>query len=505
VKKPTNSFFKETPMAQQEAQPQASSHRALEVLLVDDHPIQLSLARHLFQQDGHRVIEAKNGAEALLAIAEHPPDIVVSDCQMPLLDGYQLCRLLKDDPATRRIPVLLLTAYGGGLNRFWARTCGADRFLIKGRDLDQVVAVAKALVESLPPSTTPERRRLSGLATEHFSVDAIQSRLAKALEQKLLETSMRDAIARLYTEDHDTERLIRGFLDILHELALPGALLIAIQSDGENQAIGIHGLASQEPELERLRLLLEDELGDSLSPRWSAAEDPEERRSSLRDPMELLLPAPTRDSTLRGAMALRIERQAAVAYERLFITATEELGRLLSLETSRLKLYQQATQDPLTGLFNRRHALELLGLEATQSQRFGLPLSVMVIDLDHFKPINDRFGHPVGDQVLGVVAQRLAFGLRKVDRLGRLGGDEFLAFCPQTDRLGAINLAQRLLDQVASAPIPGLPAPSEPIGLSIGIASWRGKDDSVDQLLARADACLYRAKAEGRNRIVAEE
>ena len=121
--------------------------QSLQVLLVDDNPIQLSLLRHLFQRHGHLTIEARNGAEALIVLATEFPDVVVSDCVMPLLDGYQFCRLVKDDRATRHLPVLLLTAQGTGLARFWAKTCGADRFLVKGRDLDHVVEVATALAQ----------------------------------------------------------------------------------------------------------------------------------------------------------------------------------------------------------------------------------------------------------------------------------------------------------------------------------------------------------------------
>jgi diguanylate cyclase (GGDEF)-like protein len=202
-----------------------------------------------------------------------------------------------------------------------------------------------------------------------------------------------------------------------------------------------------------------------------------------------------------GALAFLTERRAAEDHERLFEIAAEELGRLLSLEDSRLRLYHQAIRDPLTGLYNRKHILDMLGMELDQCGRFGQGLSVMLVDLDHFKAVNDRFGHAAGDQVLGVMAQRMAFGLRKVDQLGRIGGEEFLAYCPQTDLEGARALAERLREQVAIDSIPGLPA-NDRVTLSIGLASWEGPEDTLERLLSRADKALYRAKAEGRNRVV---
>ena len=188
-------------------------------------------------------------------------------------------------------------------------------------------------------------------------------------------------------------------------------------------------------------------------------------------------------------------------FERLFEIAAEELGRLLSLEDSRLRLYHQAIRDPLTGLYNRKHILDMLSIELDQCGRFGHGLSIMLVDLDHFKVVNDRFGHAAGDQVLSVIGQRMLFGLRKVDQLGRIGGEEFLVYSPQTDLEGARALAERLRNHVAQDAVPGLPV-NDRVTVSIGLAAWEGPEDSLENLLARADQALYRAKAEGRDRVV---
>jgi two-component system cell cycle response regulator len=475
--------------------------KALQVLLVDDNPIQLSLLRHLFQRHGHTTLEAKNGAEALIILATESPDVVVSDCVMPLLDGYQLCRLLKDDRATRHLPVLLLTAQGAGLARFWAKTCGADRFLVKGRDLDHVVEAAAALVEQ---SERPRAAHaVPRLAQENFGVDAIQRRLAQALEQRLVETALRDSIARLYTAEHDTLRLIRGFIEILQELVLPGALLVAYLGEDGTWCYGVHGSSASEEDRRDLEMAIRQHtLADANGEcHWHPVADDEERRRSLRDPVLRVLPAVTPGHPAVSALGFLTERRAAEDYERLFEIAAEELGRLLSLEDSRLRLYHQAIRDPLTGLYNRRHILDMLDMEVDQCGRFGQNLALMLIDLDHFKSVNDRFGHAAGDQVLSVMAQRMSFGLRKVDQLGRIGGEEFLAYGPQTDLDGVRALANRLREQVALEPIPGLPA-SDRVTLSIGLTSWEGPEDTVERMLSRADKNLYQAKAEGRNRVV---
>ena len=473
----------------------------LQILLVDDNPIQLSLLRHLFQRHGHSIIEARNGAEALLVLATKFPDVVVSDCVMPLVDGYQLCRLLKDDRATRHLPVLLLTAQGTGLARFWAKTCGADRFLVKGRDLDHVVEAAAALAaQSSRPRTASA---VPKLAQENFGVDAIQRQLAQALEQRLIETALRDSIARLYTADHDTPRLIEGFIEILQELVIPGALLVAYLGEEGLWCHGVHGFSTSAEDRHALEEAVSKEGFFQPSPHchWHPISNDEERRRSMRDPVLRIFPATTPGYPAVGSLAFITERRAADDFERLFEIAAEELGRLLSLEDSRLRLYHQAIRDSLTGLYNRRHILDMLGMELDQCGRFGQGLSVMLIDLDHFKAVNDRFGHATGDQVLSVMAQRMVFGLRKVDQLGRIGGEEFLVYCPQTDLEGVRALAERLREQVIADPIPGLPS-ADRVTLSIGLATWEGPEDSAERLLSRADKALYQAKAEGRNRVV---
>jgi two-component system, cell cycle response regulator len=473
----------------------------LQILLVDDNPIQLSLLRHLFQRHGHQTLEARNGAEALIVLATEFPDVVVCDCIMPLLDGYQFCRLVKDDRATRHLPVLLLTAQGMGLSRFWAKTCGADRFLVKGRDLHHVVEVATALAAQSTKTRTAHA--VPRLAQENFSVDAIQHRLAEALEQRLIETALRDSVVRLYTADHDTHRLIRGFIEILQELILPGALLVAYLGEDGLWCHGVHGSSTSPEDLKGLEQAVAERglLHAAPECHWHPAAEDSERRRGLRDPVLRVFPATTPGYPVVGCMAFVTEHRSAEDYERLFEIAAEELGRLLSLEDSRLRLYHQAIRDPLTGLYNRKHILDMLGMELDQCGRFGQGLSIMLVDLDHFKAVNDRFGHPVGDQVLSVLAQRMVFGLRKVDQLGRIGGEEFLVYCPQTDLEGVRALAERLREQVIVDGIPGLPA-NDRVSLSIGIATWEGSDDSLDLMLSRADKALYQAKAEGRNRVV---
>jgi diguanylate cyclase (GGDEF)-like protein len=160
-----------------------------------------------------------------------------------------------------------------------------------------------------------------------------------------------------------------------------------------------------------------------------------------------------------------------------------------------------ATIDPLTEIFNRRALLEagrrILGRLAWDKQ----PVSVLMFDLDHFKKINDRFGHAVGDRALQVFARTAAARLRATDIIGRLGGEEFAAILPATSLLSAAVAAERVRTafQEAAREIDGLPIAAS---VSIGAAATEEVDCDIEALLAEADRALYAAKAGGRNRYV---
>jgi diguanylate cyclase (GGDEF)-like protein len=164
-------------------------------------------------------------------------------------------------------------------------------------------------------------------------------------------------------------------------------------------------------------------------------------------------------------------------------------------------LLDLSTRDPLTNLANRGSALAEYQNRFGLSLRYGRPLSVVVCDLDHFKRVNDTYGHGAGDLVLQTFGERLLANLREADLAGRIGGEEFLMVLPETDLAGARPFAERLRKAIAEVPVPLPNSGGLHISCSLGLAERTSADQEAGQLLARADAALYRAKAEGRNRV----
>ncbi len=191
-------------------------------------------------------------------------------------------------------------------------------------------------------------------------------------------------------------------------------------------------------------------------------------------------------------------------------TQTELLQRALAdtnqvLKQQRAELETLATRDPLTGLLNRREFLHQAEQECARAQRDHSPLSLLMMDLDHFKTINDRFGHPVGDAVLRHVARLMTQSVRQTDRVARFGGEEFMVLLPNTDAASAHVLADKLRRTLIHTPTPWPQTGAGhdiPITTSIGlICQPAGQNHSLDLLLARVDQALYRAKTQGRNRV----
>jgi len=191
-----------------------------------------------------------------------------------------------------------------------------------------------------------------------------------------------------------------------------------------------------------------------------------------------------------------------------FVLLTATLSLQTAMDVMRISLLERdAATDPLTGVFNRRYMDRRLSEEVASARRYGLPLAVLILDIDHFKQINDRHGHQAGDQVLVIFAKKVAGELRETDILTRYGGEEFLVVAPHTPLLSATNVAERVRKSIESHDF-SLPNGPGGIGgirvtVSIGVASIGDGAEDRETLVHVADENLLRAKQEGRNRVIA--
>jgi len=182
-----------------------------------------------------------------------------------------------------------------------------------------------------------------------------------------------------------------------------------------------------------------------------------------------------------------------------FVRTFTDCTKRKALEASLMKL---SREDPLTGLYNRRTILDFLEEEIKRGQRYDHPLSFLMMDIDHFKKINDQWGHPAGDEVLKTFATECHSLMRENDKMGRFGGEEFVMVLPETGKQDAVPVAERIKQHTAEMEIKAkCGSVVIPVTVSIGVATASGGDD-VEALIARADEALYKAKNQGRNCVV---
>jgi len=396
---------------------------------------------------------------------------------MPGMDGFEVCRRLKDDPLTRHIPVVLVTALDGRADRIAGLEAGADEFLNKPIDDVMLFSRVRSLIRLKTVIDELRQREASGRRIGVIAGAA--SRLAGSGGRIVIcddnERQAQRIAAELAVEhrpviEPDPEKALltaRGPVDLVIVNAAARSfdgLRLAAQMRSDESTRHLPILAVIDPD-ERARMVKALEIG-------------------IND----VLPRPIDPQELAARARTQIKRKRYTDFLRNNLDHSLEL----------------AVTDQLTGLHNRRYMEGQLEALVNRSARGGEPVGALLIDLDHFKQINDNFGHDVGDEVLREFALRLATNVRAVDLPCRYGGEEFVVIMPDTSLASAERIAERIRLHVAGSPF-RVDGGKEllSVTISIGVAATVGADDKPAALLKRADAAVYEAKAAGRNKVVA--
>jgi diguanylate cyclase (GGDEF)-like protein len=221
----------------------------------------------------------------------------------------------------------------------------------------------------------------------------------------------------------------------------------------------------------------------------------------------ILLCATGQQSDLLKGFELGADDYLRKPFEELELRARLKVGeRIVRSQEELVETHEalkfEASHDPMLQMWNRRAIMDLLSTELSRAQRLQTSLSILLVDLDLFKRVNDSHGHLIGDDVLRGAGEKMAGAVREYDHVGRFGGDEFLLVLPNCTAEAASEVAERVRQQIGQEPLLGAP-PQVEITASIGVSQWRSGEQMRD-LLHRADGALYRAKQNGRNRVEVE-
>jgi two-component system cell cycle response regulator len=453
------------------------------VLIVDDSSSVRSLLTARLRAWGYQVDEApdgESGAEKALSAA---PDVVVTDLHMKGISGVQLCRILRSDVATAHIPVILLTASDDKRSRFWARSAGASAYLSKDR-LDDLAGLLPPLIAlAPPPSSAVGERILPARRTPHERMSAI-------LDAALFESVVAGEV-RALSSSGETALLFDGLVTVMSDvLTYRWMALLPVRAQ---EPLFVH---CHEAERDGIEVAVRTPLG--VERRVHAVADDRAVAGEGGPPVDI----PVTFAGIKvGQLAVApTARGFSRDDHRLIALVANELGGPLQMSALYQDAQRLATTDTLTNLLNRRALLDVLERERGRADRHAYPLSLLLLDVDHFKVVNDTLGHAAGDAVLQGVARVLMTVARRSDCVARWGGEEFVIALVQTGEVGARIAGERIRRAVAESTHAVPSGPPVRVTASVGVASgaapWK-----VEALVASADAAMYAAKARGRNRV----
>ncbi|MGE3142245.1 MAG: PleD family two-component system response regulator [Hyphomonadaceae bacterium] len=450
------------------------------VLVVDDIEANVRLLEAKLRVEYFEVIGAHRGEEAVQKARREKPDIVLLDVMMPGIDGFETCRRLKSAPETRHIPVVMITALDGREDRLRGLQAGAEDFLSKPIDDVQLMARVKSLLRLKIVTDELRAREASGMRLGVID-EAMQP---DPLEQHRVPSGL----ALVVDDNARQAERIKAALGVEHRVILLG-------EDDRGAA----------PDLVIVNLCARQFDGCKVIAKMRSAE-------ATRNLPVLAIMEPGEPQ--RALRALELGAHDIIARpideDELAARARTLMRRKRYVDALRRRLdhsLELAVTDQLTGLYNRRFLFGQLTPLVQRAACGGEPCAVMVIDLDHFKQINDLHGHDAGDRVLREFAARLASNTRPVDFACRMGGEEFVVIMPGTPGDTACLAAERVRRHVAQAPFhlvdePGAEPRALEVTVSIGVAQSEGLDETAESLLKRADDALYAAKQAGRNRVI---
>ena len=338
-------------------------------MIVEDSRTQAAYLSYLLEQNGYKVHIARDGMEALNFLDKHRPALVVSDIDMPGIDGYRLCIRIKREFQSDGFPVILLTSLSDPKDVIKALECGADNFITKPYDDAYLLGRVSQFLRGPETLTNPD-----------------------------------------------------GSVKVVYA--------------GQPYSIG----------------------------------------ASRQQILDLLL------STYETAVHKNLEL----------------LGQLARVRELSNQLAEAATHDDLTGLYNYGFFMQRLTEETERSHRYHRPLALVMGDVDHFKQVNDTYGHQVGNVVLQMVANVLSLDVRSTDIVARYGGEEFAIIMPETNAEEALVAAEHIRANIESSHVNGRPD----VTISLGVSEYQPLDSECDFLIKRADRALYQAKKGGRNQAV---
>lgn len=478
------------------------------ILVIHQDDLVINLCRTVLEKHGFDIEFAMDGTEGVQRVYQAIPDVILAGSSAPELNGYQLCRLIKNDPVMRKIPLLLIADLGQKMDRFWAMKAGADDFLEKSELEAKLLKKITMVLDIYDRMDIDEKRLLK--ANNEKNPFNIRTRLNQILDTSLVESMLMVEFRSLADLVHDSALLNYMLFSLLESILEYDAAAIFYNDESKGpRQLTVHLPDGSKQSPARIEAMT-DAFFKRFLDRGLTAAQLELQESEVigvlddtADPTEyptFYVKEVRLEAKLIGAIAFYSKQK--VDYSRIFpVHLIEDEVRLLM----KLRhLYSQAEilaiTDSLTGLFNHKHFMNTLQHEFKASKRYEQELSMAFIGVDNFRQLNDEWGHACGDEILRHVAALLESSFRSVDIRARFGGKNLAVLFPQTSKEPALIALERFRQKMAETPLQWKEARLE-LTVCGGLSSLTEETASVSQFIRQTEDALTDARNKDGNRI----
>ncbi len=468
------------------------------ILVVEDSRTWLQAIEMSLNKEDFRVITAKDALEGYHKVITESPDLIISDINLPELNGYQFCRLIKNENATSSIPIILLTSLGQKQDRFWGLKAGADRYILKDTSMDILVKEVKILIDEKIGKIKRKQSQSAGGDTKDANV---MSRVNYLFDKLLFESTIMGEIKNLATLVNDRTMLLNEFFKIITALFdYKASGLLIISEDNTILYLDLKDGMLSEENIKTVK----DAYSNNIKIEIISGMEYNNRKIHM--PYSI-------DSTLNiqkeclGNISIFNDREYDINNRNTLTLIAKDLVVVVKL----MLLYEEnerlSITDGLTKAYNRRYFNMQIEKEFEKAKRYNSKLTLIMLDIDHFKLLNDTYGHQQGDMVLIHLTRILKENMRNIDFISRYGGEEFAVLMSGADKKEGAIVAEKLRKKIEAYPFPALQKGAEPLKstISLGVSEYSADMNSTDDLIKSADSVLYKAKKDGRNRVKVHE
>ncbi len=482
------------------------------ILVADDSQTMRSLLNEILTNAGYEVALAEDGMVAAIKAFELFPDLIISDIEMPQMNGYQVCRLLKSNALFAQTPVIILTSLDSKGAVFWGYQTGADLYLTKDFKAEDLLTAISDLFRKYQKQFSPK------INVKPVKIDALQisEMLNDYLDARLFEMTLINEINKAtleLTSVSDTLSLLLETIQKVYESYCAGFAVFTAEKEIRAVINNAKNLSEETVNhfsfhlLQDLALLVNEDISDYKIELEVIASKSEEAELNMETEADYFISYPIRvkEENL-GVLNIMHPDIGSIQPEKKLLL--NKLVGYFSAAISAILMYHKIKDlsiiDGLTQIYNRRHIMELFKIEFSKVSRHGSELSVLMLDIDDFKKINDHYGHLSGDLVLKGIAAIIKSSIRNIDLPGRYGGEEFFIILPDTSKEKALIVAERIRKEVSvnKFKIHSGEQINATISIGLSCSSELSGEANEIELIRIADMRLYQAKKGGKDRVV---